>query len=46
MAGFFPVHDVGLPAACLAMYHAARPETRRAVVWLLASISLTRCSPG
>ena len=30
MAGFFPVMMFGLPAACLAMYHAARPERRKA----------------
>ena len=29
MAGFFPVMMFGLPAACLAMYHAARPDRRR-----------------
>ena len=26
MSGFFPVMMFGLPAACLAMYHAARPD--------------------
>jgi N-acetylglucosamine PTS system EIICBA or EIICB component len=31
MSGFFPVMMFGLPAACLAMYHAARPERRKAV---------------
>src|SRR5258708_4958166 len=41
MSGFFPVMIVGLPAACLAMYHRALPERRRAVGGLLASIALT-----
>ena len=35
MAGFFPVMMFGLPAACLAMYHTARPERRAAVGGLL-----------
>ncbi len=38
---FFPVMMFGLPAACLAMYHTALPERRRAVGVLLASIALT-----
>lgn len=46
MAGFFPVMMFGLPAACLAMYHAARPERRRAVGGLLASIALTSILTG
>src|SRR3546814_20096203 len=29
MSGFFPVMRFGLPAACLAMYHEARPERRK-----------------
>ena len=29
MTGFFPVMMFGLPAACLAMYHAARPSGAR-----------------
>src|SRR5260221_4238613 len=35
MAGFFPVMMFGLPGACLAMYHAARPERRAGVAGLL-----------
>ena len=31
MSGFFPVMMFGLPGACLAMYHTARPERRRVV---------------
>ncbi len=46
MSGFFPVMMFGLPAACLAMYHEAKPERRRAVGGLLASIALTSFLTG
>ncbi|HZO24216.1 MAG TPA: N-acetylglucosamine-specific PTS transporter subunit IIBC [Steroidobacteraceae bacterium] len=46
MAGFFPVMMFGLPAACLAMYHSARPQRRRAVAGLLGSIALTSILTG
>lgn len=46
MSGFFPVMMFGLPAACLAMYHAARPERRKAVGGLLASMALTAFLTG
>ncbi len=46
MSGFFPVMMFGLPAACLAMYHSALPERRRAVGGLLASIALTSMLTG
>ncbi|HKS21261.1 MAG TPA: N-acetylglucosamine-specific PTS transporter subunit IIBC [Thermoanaerobaculia bacterium] len=46
MAGFFPVMMFGLPAACLAMYRAARPERRKAVAGLLASMALTSFLTG
>ena len=46
MAGFFPVMMFGLPAACLAMYHTARPERRAAVAGLLLSIALTTFLTG
>jgi PTS system N-acetylglucosamine-specific IIC component len=46
MAGFFPVMLFGLPAACLAMYHTARPERRRAVGGLLGSMALTSLLTG
>src|SRR5437763_11807202 len=46
MAGFFPVMMFGLPAACLAMYHAAPAERRRAVGGLLGSIALTSLLTG
>lgn len=46
MSGFFPVMMFGLPAACLAMYHAARPERRRAIGGLLLSMALTAALTG
>ena len=46
MSGFFPVMMFGLPGACLAMYHAARPERRNAVAGLLLSIGLTSLLTG
>ena len=46
MSGFFPVMMFGLPAACLAMYHAARPERRAAVGGMLASLALTALLTG
>ena len=46
MTGFFPVMMFGLPAACLAMYHEALPERRRAVGGMLASLALTSFLTG
>jgi len=46
MTGFFPVMMFGLPAACLAMYHAARPERRKAVGGMLLSLALTSFLTG
>src|SRR5262245_1588132 len=46
MSGFFPVMMFGLPAACLAMYHAAAPEKRAAVAGLFASMALTSFLTG
>lgn len=46
MSGFFPVMMFGLPAACLAMYHAALPERRRAVGGILLSLALTSFLTG
>ncbi|MBU1384207.1 MAG: N-acetylglucosamine-specific PTS transporter subunit IIBC [Alphaproteobacteria bacterium] len=46
MSGFFPVMMFGLPAACLAMYHAARPDRRKAVGGMLASLALTAFLTG
>ena len=41
LSGFFPVMMFGLPAACLAMYHAARSERRAAVAGMFLSMALT-----
>src|SRR5438270_1841200 len=46
MAGFFPVMMFGLPAACLAMYHAAAKARRRGVGGLLLSMALTSFLTG
>jgi len=46
MSGFFPVMMFGLPAACLAMYHSARPERRKAVGGMLGSLALTSFLTG
>lgn len=46
MSGFFPVMMFGLPAACLAMYHAAPRGRRRAVGGLLISMALTSFLTG
>lgn len=46
MSGFFPVMMFGLPAACLAMYHAARKDRRKEVGGLLFSLALTAFLTG
>ena len=46
MSGFFPVMMFGLPAACLAMYHAAPTTGRRAAGGLLLSMALTSFLTG
>ena len=46
MSGFFPVMMFGLPAACLAMYHEARPDRRKAVGGMLLSLGLTSLLTG
>ena len=46
MAGFFPIMMFGLPAACLAMYHAALPARRKAVGGMLGSLALTSFLTG
>jgi PTS system N-acetylglucosamine-specific IIC component len=46
MSGFFPVMMFGLPGACLAMYHTARPERRAEVAGLLLSLALTSFLTG
>jgi len=46
MAGFFPVMMFGLPAACLAMYHTAHPDKKKAVGGMLLSMALTALLTG
>ncbi len=46
MTGFFPVMMFGLPAACFAMWRAARPERRKAVGGMLLSMALTSFLTG
>ncbi|MEO5772988.1 MAG: N-acetylglucosamine-specific PTS transporter subunit IIBC [Sphingomicrobium sp.] len=46
MAGFFPIMMFGLPAACLAMYHCALPERRKALAGMLGSLALTSFLTG
>lgn len=46
MTGFFPIMMFGLPAACLAMYHTARPERRKATGGVLLSLALTSFLTG
>ncbi len=46
MSGFFPVMMFGLPAGCLAMYRAARPERKKAVGGMLLSMALTSFLTG
>ena len=46
MSGFFPMMMFGLPAACLAMYHTALPEKRKAVGGALFSMALTSFLTG
>ncbi len=46
MSGFFPVMMFGLPAACLAMFHTAKPERRAQVGGMLLSLALTAILTG
>ncbi|MBP3041449.1 PTS transporter subunit EIIC [Bacillaceae bacterium Marseille-Q3522] len=46
MSGEYPVMMFGLPAAALAMYHAARPEKKKLVAGLLGSAALTSFLTG
>lgn len=46
MSGYFPVMMFGLPAACFAMWRAARPERRKAVGGMLLSMALTSFLTG
>ena len=46
MSGFFPVMMFGLPAACLAMYHAVPADRRKAVGGMFLSMALTSFLTG
>ncbi|MDR2930515.1 MAG: PTS transporter subunit EIIC [Propionibacteriaceae bacterium] len=46
MTGFFPILMFALPAAALAMWHAARPENRKAVGGVMISTALTAFITG
>lgn len=46
MTGFFPIMMFGLPAACLAMITAARPEKRKAVTGMLMGLAFTSFLTG
>jgi PTS system N-acetylglucosamine-specific IIC component len=46
MTGFFPIMMFGLPAATLAMVHAARPENRKRAGGVLISSGLTSAATG
>ena len=46
MSGFFPVMMFGLPAACLAIYHAAPLGRRQAIGGMLFSMALTSFLTG
>ncbi len=46
MAGWFPMMMFGLPAACLAMYHSAKKENRKAVAGMFISIAFTSFLTG
>ncbi|OCS87252.1 N-acetylglucosamine-specific PTS transporter subunit IIBC [Caryophanon latum] len=46
LSGFFPIMMFGLPAACLAMYAAAKKEKKKLVAGMLLSIALTAFLTG
>ncbi|MET7382478.1 PTS transporter subunit EIIC [Streptomyces sp. NPDC005526] len=46
MTGFFPIMMFGLPAACLAIVHCARPERRKVVGGMMLSVALTSFVTG
>ncbi|MFC4075563.1 PTS transporter subunit EIIC [Salinithrix halophila] len=45
-AGFYPIMMFGLPAACLAMIHEAKPSQRKATAGVMLSIALTAFFTG
>ena len=46
MAGYFPIMMFGLPGACLAMYHTARPERKKVVGSMLLAASISAFVTG
>jgi PTS system N-acetylglucosamine-specific IIC component len=46
MTGFFPIMMFALPAACLAMISAAKPENRKAVTGMLLGVAFTSLLTG
>lgn len=46
MSGYFPIMMFGLPGACLAMYHEARADRRKAVAGMLLSLAITSFLTG
>ncbi|WP_260259096.1 N-acetylglucosamine-specific PTS transporter subunit IIBC [Vibrio intestinalis] len=44
--GFFPVMGYGLPAACLAMYHCAKPENKKKIGGILGASAFTAILTG
>jgi PTS system N-acetylglucosamine-specific IIC component len=46
MSGFFPIMMFALPAACLAIWHEAKPKNRVAVGGIMLSVALTSFLTG
>jgi PTS system N-acetylglucosamine-specific IIC component len=46
MSGFFPIMMFALPAACLAIWHEAKPKNRLAVGGIMLSVALTSFLTG
>ncbi|MFD6437598.1 PTS transporter subunit EIIC [Streptomyces venezuelae] len=46
MSGFFPIMMFGLPAAAIAIAHAAKPHRRKAVMGMMISLALTSFVTG
>jgi PTS system N-acetylglucosamine-specific IIC component len=46
MTGFFPIMMFGLPAACLAIIHTAKPEKRKAISTVFISFAVTAFITG
>jgi PTS system N-acetylglucosamine-specific IIC component len=46
MSGFFPIMMFALPAACLAIWHEAKPQNRKLVGGIMFSVALTAFLTG